>query len=123
RRRGRASKHAGQPARKLAVEQLQHRDRDDPREERNHLVNEAAHEADRCAADQEQEDEDVERGHTSSASGGEKRAPALTWLGMAFPENSSGGSAPDEHAACGRPGSALARRRRSRRTEGRWFRL
>ena len=41
-------------------------------------MHEAAHEADRGAADEEQEDEDVERGHRRSASGLACASPALT---------------------------------------------
>ena len=52
----------------LRVKQLQHGDRDDPGEKRDHLVYEPADEADRGAADQEQENEDVERGHCWRAS-------------------------------------------------------
>ena len=51
------------PVHSWRVEQLEHRDRDDPGEQRDHLVHEPAHEADGGAADQQQEDEDVERGH------------------------------------------------------------
>src|SRR5678809_355431 len=59
------------------MEQLEHRDRDDPREQRDNLMDEPAHEADGAAADQQEEDEDVERGHGGSASGGLLRAPVL----------------------------------------------
>jgi len=45
------------------VEQFEHGDRDQPGEQRDQLMDEAANEADGGAADQQQEDEDVERGH------------------------------------------------------------
>jgi hypothetical protein len=45
------------------MKQLEHGDRDDPRQQRDHFVDETAHEADGGAADQQQEHEDVERGH------------------------------------------------------------
>ena len=59
----------------LSVEQLEHRDPDQPGEQGNDLVSEAADDADGAAADQEQEDEDVERGHVPGASLGEQPFP------------------------------------------------
>src|SRR5438105_3510892 len=61
----------------LRVEQLEHRHRHDPREQRQHLMHEPAHETDGGAADQQEEYEDVERGHAFGASGRKLAMKAL----------------------------------------------
>jgi hypothetical protein len=57
-------KHALETAPELGVEQLEHRYSDNPGEDGDHFMDEAANEADGAAADEKQEYENVERGHS-----------------------------------------------------------
>jgi hypothetical protein len=70
-------KAALDPNPQLRVEQLEHRHRHNPREQRQHLMDEPAHETDGAAADQQEEYEDVKRGHASGASGRKLAMKAL----------------------------------------------